>query len=85
MAGQSQVMVLNLKTCEDEFCSNLRKGRPTQQGQVGFLSASHRCLRQWWKRQVRMGREVRGTRTPSAMAVASAMLLFGPVGKVAGT
>lgn len=45
VAGLSQVM--SAKTCGGEFCSTLRKGRPTQQGQAGFLSGSRRCLRQW--------------------------------------
>lgn len=83
--GQSQVVVPSPKTCGGEFCSTLRKGRPTQHGQAGFLSGSRRCLRQWQRRQVRRRREVRGTRTPTAMAMAGATPLSGPVGKAAGT
>lgn len=83
VAGQSRVMVLIPKTCGGDCCT-LRKGRPTQQGQAGFLPGSHRCLRQWYRRQVRR-KKARGTRTTSAMTVVGAMLLSGSVGKAART
>lgn len=68
-----------------EPCSTLGKVRPTQHGQAGFLSGSRRCLRQQQERQVRRRRKVRGTSTPTAMAMAGVMLLSGPVGKAVGT
>lgn len=80
VAGQSQVLVVSPATGGGEPCS-----RPTQHGWAEFLSGSHRCLRQWRRRQMRRRREVRGTSTPTAMAMAGATLLSRPVGKAGGT
>lgn len=84
VARQSWVPVASPATGVGEPYSSLGKGGPTQHCWAGFPSGSRRCLRQQ-QRQARRRREVRGTSTPTAMAMAGAALLSGPVGKAAGT
>lgn len=85
VAGQSWVPAASPTTGVGEPGNSLGKSRPTQHGWAGFLSPSRRCLRQWWRRQVRRRREVRGTSTPTAMTTAGDTLLSGPVEEAAGT
>lgn len=88
VAEQSWILASSPATGGGKPSSTLGEGRPTQHGHAGFLSGPCKCLRQQWRKQPRRRREVRGTRTPTAMTMAGATLLSrlsGPVGKAADT